>query len=320
MKRRLYVLFALAAAMVGVSCEQKELLKRSDVEVDVEVRFDWSEAPDAAPKKMILYLFSETGGKPQRYTFNNAAGGRIAVPAGTYDALCVNGDTQGVLFRNETFAAYEAYTDNAKVVSGLNIDASMVPRAEGAERERMVMQTDKLWRGVSDDKFRVLLRQKDVPPLVLKMKPAYEVYNVTIRNVQNLDEAVAGNTKFGISVSGLAGSVALADGAFGTESVTIPSALTTDAANRTMTGKIVAFGDCTNASRQHFLMVYAILPDGQKYGFRHDVSAQIHNAANRRNVQIVIDGFDLPKPIGKDSGLVPNVVDWQIIDVPVTIK
>ncbi|MGN0008012.1 MAG: DUF5119 domain-containing protein [Alistipes sp.] len=320
MKKVLYVLFALVAAFAGVSCEQKELLNRSDVEVDVEVRFDWNEALGAAPKKMILYLFSATGGKPERYVFNNAAGGRIAVPAGTYDALCVNGDTQGVLFRNETFAAYEAYTDNAKVVNGLNIDTSMVPRAEGAEYERMVMPADRLWRGVSDDKFTVLQRQKDVPPLVLKMKPAFEVYNITIRNVQNLDAEVAGNTKFGVSVSGLAGSVALADGALGSEGVTISSALTADVANRTMSADIVAFGDCTNASRQHFLMVYAILPDGQKYGFRHDISAQIHNAANRRNVQILIDGFDLPKPIGKDSGLVPNVVDWQIIDVPVNVK
>lgn len=319
MKNIFYIiLLALLALFVGVSCEQKELLQRSEVESEVEVKFDWTNAPGAAPKKMVLCLFPEGGGNMLRYEFDNANGGRIFVPIGTYDALCMNGDTQGVLYRNtDRFNTYEAYTDNVKIIGGLNVDSSVVPRAEGTERERMVAQADKLWRGTASDKLVIKPRSTAATLLTMSMTPNYEAYNIIIRNVNNLDGA---NAKFGASISTLAGSALIADGSLGSESVTIPTILTVDEANRTMTGRVVAFGNCVNSSQQHFMMVYAILSDGQKYGFKFDVSSQIHNAADKQNVQIVIDGFDLPKPIGKDSGLKPEVHDWKVIDVKIDIK
>lgn len=319
MKNKFYiVLLALLSAFAAVSCEQKELLEQKDVESEVEVKFDWTNAPGGAPKKMVLCLFPEDGGKMLRYVFENANGGKIVVPIGTYDALCVNEDTQGVLYRNtDRFNTYEAYTDNVKIIGGLNVDASVLPRAEGTERERMVAQADKVWHGNAPGKLVLKPHAESATQLTMSMTPSYEAYNILIKNVNILDVA---NAKLGASISTLSGSTLIADGSIGSESVTIPTALTVDETNRTMTGRVVAFGNCVNSSQQHFLMIYAILPDGQKYGFKHDVSSEIHNAIDKQNVQIVIDGFNLPKPIGKEGGLKPSVREWQVVDLSIEVK
>ncbi len=316
MKNGFYII--LLALLVCAGCQQKELLEKADVESDVSVKFDWTAAPGASPSKMTLYLFPEQGGQPQRYGFDNADGGKIVVPVGTYDALAVNGDTHAVLYRNtDRFATYEAYTDEVKIIDGLNIESSAVPRAEGTEKERMAAQADKLWRGTAANKL-VLKPRGGSATLTLPMSQVSETYNITVRNVGNLDDTA--KNRFGASISTLAGAVRLADGSFGDESVTIPTALKADAAKRTLTGRAVSLGNCANGAKRHFMMVYVILSDGQKYGYKYDVSAQIHNATDRSNIPIVIDGLDLPKPIGKEGGLKPEVGEWKIIEVPIDIK
>lgn len=308
-------LLAVAAALVCSACEQKELLERHDVESEVAVRFDWNNAPSAAPKKMVLYLYPDTGGKAERYEFDNANGGRITVPVGTYDAVCFNGDTERILLRNPSVLnSFEAYTDNVRTIGGLNVDAAVVPRAEGTERERMTEQADLLWRGRAKEKLVLTPRMEGSKELVMQMMPAYEAYNITVRYTDSSIEGM--DAKFGASLSSLAPSLMLASGAYGTEAVTVPAALAFDTAQKALVGRIVAFGNCDKAARKHFLMVYAILPDGRKYGFKYDVSAMIHSAPDKQNVQLRIDDFYLPNPIG---GLKPSVREWQIIDVPIAL-
>lgn len=311
-------LLAVAAALVCSACEQKELLERHDVESEVSVRFDWSDASGAAPKKMVLYLFPDTGGKAERYEFGNVNGGKITVPVGSYDAVCFNGDTERIIFRNQTaLNAFEAYTGDVKRIGSLNIDAAVVPRAEGTERERMAEQSDALWRGTPKDKLVLKPRMEGGAELVMLMSPAYEAYNITVKYTDSSIES--SNAKFGVSLSSLAPSLLLVSGAYGSEAVTVPAALAFDTTKKTLSGRIIAFGNCDNSARQHFLMVYAVLPDGRKYGFKYDVSAAIHSAPDKQNVQLLIDKFDLPKPIGGESGLKPSVREWQIIDVPIAL-
>ena len=76
------------------SCEHKDLCYDYPHRQNVEVTFDWSEAPDANPSTMSLYLYPENGGAPQRYEFTDRNGGCISVAAGTYDAICVNSDKE----------------------------------------------------------------------------------------------------------------------------------------------------------------------------------------------------------------------------------
>ena len=66
-------------------------------------------------------------------------------------------------------------------------------------------------------------------------------------------------------------------------------------------------------------MVYAILNDGKKYSFTYDVTAQIHEAPDPKNVHIVLDGLPLPKPIDNGGGFAPTVDDWNTEEVEISM-
>lgn len=63
--------------------------------------FDWTEAPDADPATMSLYLYPEDGSEPMRYEFTDRTGGTITVPMGMYDAICVNSDKETHRLQNK---------------------------------------------------------------------------------------------------------------------------------------------------------------------------------------------------------------------------
>lgn len=66
------------------ACEHKDLCYDHPHSASVEVVFDWTEAPDAHPATMSLYLYPEDGSEPMRYEFTKREGGTIVVPEGMY--------------------------------------------------------------------------------------------------------------------------------------------------------------------------------------------------------------------------------------------
>ena len=111
MNKMTYILqaFLILAVLVFSSCEHKELCDDHSHTAGLHVVFDWVHAPDAKPETMRLYLFPLDGGKAQAYEFTDYRGGYINVPAGRYRALCVNSDTESVLYRNiDLFDSFEA--------------------------------------------------------------------------------------------------------------------------------------------------------------------------------------------------------------------
>ncbi len=75
--KRIFAILSLATALLSGSCAHKELCYDHTHTVDVEVVFDWKNAPDAAPETMSLYLFPKAGGSPLRYEFTTAAAVRF---------------------------------------------------------------------------------------------------------------------------------------------------------------------------------------------------------------------------------------------------
>ena len=63
--------------------------------------------------------------------------------------------------------------------------------------------------------------------------------------------------------------------------------------------------------------MYAVLADDSKWYYTYDVTDQIHNAPDPRNVHIVLDGLPLPKPIVNGGGFKPTVKEWQTVDVDI---
>ena len=82
------------------------------------------------PNQWRLYLFPLNGGRPYTYEFTDYRGGCINVPADRYKVVCVNSDTESVLYRNiDLFDSFEAYAPDGV----LSVGAFLVPRAEGID-------------------------------------------------------------------------------------------------------------------------------------------------------------------------------------------
>ena len=130
------------ASLLLISCEHKDLCYDHSHTYRVQVVFDWRNTPGASPETMRLYLFPVDGGTSQAYEFTDYRGGYINVPAGGYRALCVNSDTESVLYRNtDSFDGLEAYAPEGV----LNVGGSPAPRAEGTSGERIAGSPDRLY-------------------------------------------------------------------------------------------------------------------------------------------------------------------------------
>ena len=149
MKKIFHAAAAAAVLAAATSCEHKELCYDHSDAVDVEVVFDWCNAPDASPESMSLYLFPAGGGEALRYEFTDCRGGTIRVPVGGYEALCLNSDTENVTYRNaECRETFEVTTRTADLLSGLSVLGVLsdgVPRVDGTESERVILPPDMLW-------------------------------------------------------------------------------------------------------------------------------------------------------------------------------
>lgn len=113
MKNILNTVTMAALLVAATSCEHKDLCHDHAHAVEVEVVFDWRNAPDAAPASMSLYLFPGDG-EALRYDFTGRDGGTIRVPIGKYEALCLNSDTENIGYRNtERKGTFEVTTQTS---------------------------------------------------------------------------------------------------------------------------------------------------------------------------------------------------------------
>ena len=315
MKKIFHAAAAAAVLAAATSCEHKELCYDHSDAVDVEVVFDWCNAPDASPESMSLYLFP-AGGEALRYEFTDCRGGTIRVPVGSYEALCLNSDTENVTYRNaECRETFEVTTRTADLLSGLYVLGVLsdgVPRVDGTESERVILPPDMLW---SDYAESVELKPTAGTPTVT-LSPEMSIcrYTVEIRNAANL-KYVSGISG---SLSSMAESLYPGVGCDATckTGATIPFDAAVSADKSTVTGELFAFG-CPSARKTHTLTVYAVLSDESKWYYTYDVTDQIHSAPDRRDVHIVLDGLPLPKPIVNGGGFQPDVDDWQSVNVDI---
>lgn len=334
------VLLSIAAlALLSLtSCEHKDLVNNLHA-TEVEVVFDWQKAPDAAPASMSLYLFPLKGGEPLRYEFTDHRGGVIRVPVGDYDALCINSDTENIIYRNtESKHTFEVTTREANALSGLSamgVLSADLPRAKGAENERIALPPDMLWSGHVEG-LRVRLGSS-MPRITLCPEMSVCRFTIDITSVQNLKyvSGIAG------TISGMAGGLLPGLGAdavtkervtfpfdviFGdskSHSTTITSSLLVFGKTRsddsaTISGSLLTFGDFL-ADETHTLSIYVILANGEKWYYTFDVTSQTHLASDPRNVHIILDGLPVPKPIVNGGGFHPQVNDWNTVSIDINM-
>lgn len=306
--RTIYALAISLLACLFAACEHKELCYDHSHTADLQVVFDWRYAPEARPASMYLYLFPDQGGKPLLYEFTDREGGTATVPAGHYHALCLNSDTEFILYRNQdAYDRFEAYLTGGTF-------SRPVPRAEGTDMQGIRSTPDRLWSDHSD----LMEVVADLPgqKLVLYPKLSVRRYTVEIRNVENLKYLTRGEI-FG-SLTSMSGGMLLNADQPTDETVTLPFDMSSDGKSR-IEAEFYTFGYPSASTETQYLMVYAILDDGQKYSFTYDVTSQIHEAPDPMNVHILLDGLPLPKPIDNGSGFVPEVEEWNTVEVELSM-
>ena len=126
-----HILTFITIIFLVTTCEHKELCFAHAHTTEMQVIFNWKYAPEAHPASMRLYLFPETGKEPLIYEFGNHMEGKITVSVGRYRALCMNNDTEFILFRN---------TDHYESINAYLADGAFprpVPRAGNTGEQRV---------------------------------------------------------------------------------------------------------------------------------------------------------------------------------------
>lgn len=317
--RRIFHIMSLLLGLLCQSCEHKELcLDHTHDRVPVSVEFDWRHAPGASPASMSLYLFPVGGGAPLRYEFLGRDAEEISVPAGCYDAIALNSDSEAYRLRNTASpSTFELYLRDAEAAQSPGLRALMPPRAPGTESERMALSPDAVWTACVQA-FVADCGSGRVPKLTLELRPAVCRYSLEVRGVVNMERAI----EFGATLSGMSGSLLPWIPVTGSGTVTLGTTLRGAGPGR-LGGELLTFGHCAGTSGlgragdgAHMLVVYAVLSDGSRWYSTRDVTTAIHGSPGP-DCHIVVDGLSLPDEQAPGGGFSPEVGEWQRIDIDI---
>lgn len=308
------------------SCNHKELCLGHPHMIDISLDFDWRNAPDANPAGMGVFFYPVNGGEPIRYNFTGTEGSKIRIPLGEYTLIAYNYDTEAILFDYVSdFSEHTGYTRQGSIgemVDGYS--ASYIPQSKASDDEKVVISPDMLWgaytldieisesgikyRCVCEEDGNLLNHENDNHNLVVFPMELVCNYTYEVRNVSNLDhvEQMCG------SLSGMSGALYFSSHELDDECVTIPFAAHSYGESK-ITGGFLTFGHHEEVEKPHIMMFYLWMDDGKKYYYEYDVTDQIHEAPDKRNVHIIIDGLDLPEPM-PDDNMGVGMDDWITVE------
>ena len=314
---------ALILLGATTSCHHKDLCFDHIHDYQVNVVFDWRNAPDGNPESMALYMFdrgetSQTiAGGSLRYIFSDRYGGQIRIPFGYYDGLCMNSDnTDWAHFRHtDDVDNFEIYTQEVEQLTAYGLPTRSIPRAEGTEDERVVAAPGMAWSSRSDSIALPLTDDiSTVRTITLYPEEIVCHYTVDVLDVDNI--SYVSNTEIDGTLSGMAEGYLHGRRCATDNHITLPFTLDVDRDARTLHSEFLTFGECGNTSHSHTLTIYMYLTDNSKWYYTFDVTDQVKNAPDPRHVHIVVRGLPLPKPLSHGGGLRPDVEDWQTVEVP----
>lgn len=301
-------------AMATSSCEHKELCYDHSHMVELDVRFDWSAAPDANPESMSVYFIPTVGGSPERYEFIGLSGGHITVREGDYHVICLNSDTRNIICRNTnslyTFEITSAETSLLQSFAMLGIRSDQAPRKEGSENMRVIASPEKVWSSVYND----LHMSKDHNyEISLTPEKIVDEVAIEIKDVDNIDRIKAASASiYDMGGGFLPGLKTATD-----ERVILPFDLKADKTDNTLKGTMRTFGHCPETTGNHVLYIYVVMKDGSQWYYTYDITEQIHASDDGSgNWDISISGLPLPEP-DADGGLRPTVTEWSNINIEI---
>ncbi|MDE6654979.1 MAG: DUF5119 domain-containing protein [Muribaculaceae bacterium] len=310
MTKRLSKYLLLILPVVFASCRHKDLFTDSAGQVDVV--FDWRNAPDADPASMVTQFFGEPGTASLRFILQGKDGGTITLPLGSYSAISVNGDDNDwVRLRNvDDIENYETYSIDAQNTQAYGLSSRALPRAEGTENERMAQAPGMLYTNRQD---KIEHYAYGTETITFYPEEAVCHYTVDISDVSNLE--YVNRAEIDGTISGMAEGFNHGAKLPTDTHVTMPFILSADAKEKTLHSEFLTFGESPHDSGKHILSVYLFLTDGTKWYYNFDVTDQVHTAPDPHHVHIVLSDLSVPHPITDEGGFKPNVNDWQTEEI-----
>lgn len=316
--KSLLTIFAASLALATSSCRHKDIDLVVNNRCEIYVTYDWRNAPDAHPSSMLAYFYPTTRSEAMLYTFADPAGGQISIPYGHYAGISINGDNAewASILNTDDPDVFVVKTNDAESLEAYGIISRSVPRAPGTEKERMAKTPGMIWSDRRDNIALDYDSETDGNQThVITFYPEEAIchYTVDVINIEHIE--YLHGSEVDATLSGMAEGYFTGKGSSTDDAVTMPFTLKSESSGQTLHSQFLTFGECSTTSRRHILTVYVYLTDGTKWYHNYDVTDQIATAPDPRNVHIVVQGLDLPKPIASGSGFHPDVNEWNDINI-----
>lgn len=313
--RRKYLGFiSLIAGTVLIlfSCRHKDLCYEEAVASQVEVVFDWSRAPRAKVASMRVFLYPDNGGEVMTYEFANMQGGPVMLPEGNYRAVCINSDTESLLYKNihaynEFMVSTPAGLVNSMVVSALQLKKKAIAFS-------VQLPPDDFY---SDNLDGVHIRAAGKQRIVFYPEMAFCRYRVKVINVSNLQYVYLGSVTGGIS--GLSKDFYVGRNVMDNDCAIIPFGMKKEDSS-TLTANFFALGQ-SKYDDEHKVAIHMRLQNGKEICYVYDVTQQINEAPDPHDVFILLNGMMIPELSDYESeddikgGFKPSLDDWEDVDI-----
>lgn len=307
MKMFLHILVMLIPLLAATGCEHRDLCYDHSHMTDLTFEFDWSAAPDADPKTMVVYLFPVDGSLPHRYEFGNRDKAVVRAPIGSFNAIAINGDTETLVERGKTFETFEVTSVEDALLSPMSRFTAVgsasenAPRFEATADEPVRKSPDRLW---SDICRQVNVTAGDESQTVqFSPKESTIKYHIILKSTEKISNSLEASA----TLSTMAEAYSPYFGKCSGVEVTVPVSLQRHGDNA-FEGFANFFGHCPKGDSNtiHILTVYTSV---KKY-FHFDITEQMHDAGDSDEITIVVSDIQFTNP-DDGSGMQPEVNGWD---------
>ena len=301
MNKMISRLAAICAIMIAAvfmpGCEHNELCYDHTHVTELNVEFDWSQAPDADPSTMVVHFFRPDGSLYRRVEFTQRTGGKVRLEAGEYRILFHNGNMETVYELGNSHSDYALSGVSRSILEPMGREGD-APRPPESADQLIFSAPDQVWAG-SHSAIEIL---PGVAGQTVKLTPveATMEYTVEITGVENLRDDI----DVSAAITGMSPLYRLAEGCHGGEAATLPISVERVGDN-TLVAHFRTFGHCPQTELAHTFSVYT----SNKFFVNYDITEKMHNAPDPRHVVIEIHGLRLP-----DAGMGTDISGWENVE------
>ena len=302
---KLKALIATILVFMLLSCEHQQPLcfdHDASRRQPLEVVFDWTDCPDAAPATMSLYLFPADGSHFTRHEFIGRDGGMILISPGHYSAVALNSDNDLIRVVNKA----GTYRDFSVTLRDAYESQAMSAGRNGAG---VCQAPDALWMAWLDD-VEVAGSCLEIDMHELLCHYSLEVRHLGDGNLVRSIDATLSDMNVSLVPQGRS---AGGDGI----KLLFPVNHVDSCSAR---GDFFTLGHCglgktRGDSTVHCLDFYFTVGDGSVRHHSFDVTDQVHSQPVER-CHIVIDSVEVLK--SSSHGVNIAVDEWNTIEIPIS--